>query len=206
MTAQYVEPSVSRAKFDREVAEYRAMEAQYRRRGWLLVEAEFPRAVVVLCAAQLVPPAVIVGVAFDYSNYDAQPPSVRLVDPFTGEPYRAGALPTTLQRAVESPLPPGMPFAMPLAAGAEARIVAHQPLMQWYSPDDVPFLCLAGVREYHDHPGHSGDAWELHRVTGAGRMVRLLEVIGRYGVEPISDYQVSLVPQIGGFVQRDVPS
>lgn len=203
MTAQqFVEPSVSRAKFDRETAEYRAMEPEYRRRGWILVEAEFPRALVLLAAPQLSPPAVIVGVRFDYSNYDAQPPSVRLVDPFTDEPYRAGALPTTLQRTIEAPVPQGMP----LPPGAEARFVTRQPLMQSYGEDDIPFLCLAGVREYHNHPGHSGDAWEIHRRTGAGRMVRLLDVITRYGVEPVSDYQVSLVPQVTGLIQAQVPA
>jgi len=85
-------------------------------------------------------------------------------------------------------------------------MVAQQPLMQWYGPDDTPFLCVAGVREYHDHPGHSGDAWELHRKSGAGRLVRLLDAITRYGVQPISDYQVTLVPQVVGFVQKDVPA
>lgn len=203
MTAlQFVEPSVSRAKFDREIAEYRAMEPEYRRRGWILVKAEFPQVLVLLAAPQLSPPAVIVGVRFDYSNYDAQPPSVRLVDPFTNEPYSAGALPTTLKRTVEAPVPEGMP----VPPGAEARFVTHQPLMQSYGEDDIPFLCLAGVREYHDHPGHSGDAWEIHRRTGAGRMVRLLDVITRYGVEPVSDYQVSLIPQVTGLIQAQVPA
>ena len=79
-------------------------------------------------------------------------------------------------------------------------------LGQWYGPDDIPFLCIAGVREYHDHPGHSGDAWELHRRSGAGRFVRLLETITKYGVQPITEYHVSLVPQVSGFVQKEVPS
>ena len=71
-----------------------------------------------------------------------------------------------------------------------------QPLMQAYGPDDIPFLCLAGVREYHDHPAHSGDVWELHRASGAGRMVRLIEIIHRFGIEPIIGFGVQLVPQI----------
>lgn len=202
---QFVDPQVSRAKFEREVAEYRALEPQYRRRGWLLIEADFPHALVVLTAPRLSPPAIIAGVRFDYSNYDARPPSVRLVNPFTEEPYKAGRLPTLLLRSVESAPPPGMAFpGMPV--GAEAKLVSQQPLMQAYGEDDIPFLCLAGVREYHDHPGHSGDAWELHRPTGAGRLVRLLEVISKYGVEPVSSYQVTMTPQITGFLQSDVPA
>ncbi len=202
--SQFVDPRVSRAKFDREIAEYHDLGSDYRRRGWLLVRAEFPWILVVLAAPQLKPPAIVTGVAFDYTNYDMRPPSVRLVDPFTGNPYKAKELPTHLKRSVESAGPPIPGLQLPL--GAEARFVAQQPLMQWYGPDDTPFLCIAGVREYHDHPGHSGDAWELHRRSGAGRFVRLLETITKYGVQPIADYQISLQLRISGFIQRDVPS
>ena len=196
---QYVDPKVSKRKFDREIREYRRHEADLRKRGWLLVTAEFPQVLVVLCAATLKPPAVITGVAFDFANYDAAPPSVRLVDPFTGDPYKAAELPTNLSRQVVGP-----PIAgMPLPPGAQ--LVGRQPLMQAYGPEDTPFLCLAGVREYHEHPAHSGDLWELHRRTGAGRLVRLLEVIDTYGVRPISGYNVELVPQVTGFLQSEVP-
>ena len=68
--------------------------------------------------------------------------------------------------------------------------------MQALAPDDVPFLCLPGVREYHEHPAHAGDAWELHRANGAGRLVRLLEVITKYGIEPIGGFKVQMIPQI----------
>lgn len=200
---QTVDPAVSRVKFDRELGEYRDLASDYRARGWLLVRAEFPQVVVAMVARQLKPPAVVCGVKLDFTDYDAYPPSVRLVDPFTEEPYTAAALPTTLKRAVEQPamIPPGFP----VPAGARARLMTEQPLMQAYGSDSVPFLCLPGVREYHDHPGHSGDRWELHRRTGAGRLVRILEVIDTYGVRPINGYNLALVPQITGFTQNQVP-
>lgn len=201
---QYVDPQVSRAKFDREISEYHQVERDYLRRGWMLVRADFPSVLVVLAAPQLTPAPIVTGVAFDYTNYDMQPPSVRLVHPFTGEPYKAKELPTILKRAIETDGPPIPGLQLPL--GAQTRFVAQQPLMQWYSPEDTPFLCLAGVREYHDHPGHSGDAWELHRRSGAGRLVRLLETITKYGIQPISEYQIELQLRIAGFKQREVPS
>jgi hypothetical protein len=201
---QFVEPAVSRSKFDREIAEYRMLDVDYRRRGWMLLKAEYPEVLVVLAAPQLTPPAIVIGVRFDYSNYDVRPPSVRLVNPFTAEPYKTKDIPTLLKRAVEAGWPQVPGLVVP--PGAQVRMVAQQPLMQSYGPEDIPFLCLAGVREYHDHPGHSGDAWELHRKSGAGRLVRLLGTITKYGVEPISDYQVNLVPHVAGFVQRDVPA
>jgi hypothetical protein len=201
--AQAVDPTVSRTKFEREVADFRALAAEYGRRGWFLAEADFPHALVILAAPQLTPPALITAVSFDYTDYDLRPPSVQLVNPFTREPWAADELPTNLRRRVEGAalpiglqLPPGMPAPM---------IVQEQPLMQAY-PDGVPFLCIAGVREYHDHPAHTGDAWELHRAAGAGRLVRILEVVDTYGLRPLNGYNVNLVPQIVGFVQGEPPA
>ena len=80
--------------------------------------------------------------------------------------------------------------------GTKARLRKPQDLMQAHSPEDLPFLCIAGVKEYHDHPGHSGDPWELHRSAGEGRLVRLLEVISKYGLDPVTAFHVNLVPQV----------
>ena len=85
---QFADPAVSRHKFDREIAEFRSHADVYRRRGWLLAEAEFPHALVILATAKTQPIALLCGVWFDYSNYDAAPPSVRLVHPLTREPYK----------------------------------------------------------------------------------------------------------------------
>lgn len=193
MSVQYADPAVSRCKFGRELAEYRALGEEYRRRGWFLVDSEFPRVLVVLSAPKLKPAAVIMAVAFDYTNYDAAPPSVRIVNPFTGEPYKFKELPNPLNRALPAQeiSIPGMPAEQKMLVGSV------QPYMQAYGPDDVPFLCLAGVREYHEHAAHSGDLWELHRADGAGRLVRLLEIIYRYGIDPITGFGVQLVPQVG---------
>ncbi|MFI9811746.1 putative metal-binding protein [Saccharothrix variisporea] len=185
---QYVDPEVSRRKFDRQVADFRALERDYQAKGWFLVDATFPDVFVVMAARQVSPPALVTGVLIDYTNYDVRPPSVRLADPFTREPYRTGQLPTTLRRStgkIHSITPDGRP------------VMEAETLMQGYSPDSLPFLCLPGVREYHDHPGHSGDAWELHRAAGAGTLVRLLEVIHTYGVAPVAGWQVQFNPRVG---------
>jgi|SRR5579859_11360 len=193
MATQYTDPSVSRRKFEREIIEYKSLGEEYRTRGWLLVEAEFPKVLVVLAAAKLKPTPVVMGVAFDYTNYDAAPPSVKIVNPFTGEPYKFKELPNPLNRAL-----PAQEIAIPgFPMQQKMMVQGEQPYMQAFGPEDVPILCLAGVREYHEHPAHSGDIWELHRKSGAGRLVRLLEVISRYGVEPIFSFGVQLVPQVG---------
>jgi Predicted metal binding domain len=63
-----------------------------------------------MCAPQLEPAAVIVAVEFDFTNYDVDPPSVTLVEPFTNRPYSFDELPTVLQ-----------PFASDTAVGPRYR-------------------------------------------------------------------------------------
>lgn len=193
---QFVDAELSKAKFDREVSNFRSLEAAYRERGWLLLADAFPIVEVALVARQLVVPAVVTGVRLDYTNYDVEPPSVRLVNPFTRVPYKAAELPVRLDRQA-----PGVMPAPAVIGVQQLQVMPVQPYMQWYGPDDVPFLCLAGVYEYHRHPAHSGDSWELHRSGGAGSLVRLLDVIHRYGVVPIDNYAIQLqfTPQIQGF-------
>lgn len=178
------------------------MEGTYRKRGWFLLKARFPDVLVLLTAPHVSPPAIVTGVTFDYTNYDAAPPSVRLVDPFTLTPYRQRDLP--LERQLLRTVGNGPQEV----AGLPPGVVLHQrqPLLVAHGPDDIPFLCIAGTREYHEHPAHSGDAWELHRQAGAGRLVRILDVIHTYGVAPINGYAITLTPQITGFSLGEVPS
>lgn len=188
-TEQYVDPVVSRAKFDREITEYCSMEADYRARGWFLVKARWPVAVVVLVSRKTSPPTIVTAVHFDYTNYDVEPPSVRLIDPFSGQFLLFKELPNKLPRMIVGP-----EMAMP--DGTKARLTKPQDLMQADSPEALPFLCISGVKEYHDHPGHTGDPWEIHRSAGEGRLVRLLGVISKYGLEPVTGFHVNLVPQV----------
>jgi hypothetical protein len=204
LSPQVVDVAVTKTKFEREVDEFRQLSRQYAQRGWFLADVTFPEVLVVMAAPQLQPPAIVTGVLFDFTDYDVLPPSVRLVNAFTRDPYTAEELPTTLMRQTEAAnLPPGfqLPPGMPTP-----KVIQQQPLMQAYGPTDVPFLCIAGVREYHDHPAHSGDRWELHRRGGAGRLGRILEVIDTYGVRPINGYGVNLVPTVAGFTQAEVPA
>ena len=188
---QYVDPAVSRTKFEREISDYHSLEADYRARGWFLIKADWPVAVVVLASNKTTPPAIVTAVQFDYTNYDVEPPSVRLIDPFSGRFLLSKELPIRLRRAI-----PGQEMAMPVPGGPKLQVNMEQDLMQAHAPEELPFLCVAGVKEYHDHPGHSGDPWELHRSAGEGRLVRLLGVISKYSLEPVKGFNVNLVPQV----------
>lgn len=204
-----VNPAVTQTKFEREVEQLRKGAEHFRQKGVFLLEVDYPTVLVGFAAPQLKPPALVIAVRFDYSDFDFKPPSIRFVNPFTGIPYPATELPTLMLRSVEQPLPGDFPLpaAPDRAAGSDPtqtetpvpapgpKLVAHQPLIQAHQ-DGVPFLCVPGVREFHEHPGHTGQPWELERTSGAGGLVRLVELIHKYAIEPIGGWSVNLVPQV----------
>lgn len=192
---QTVDPAVSRAKFAREVTAYRALEGTYRKRGQILLDAEFPEVCVMFAAPKLRPSPIVACVVVDFTDYDVQPLSVRFVDPFTRAPIKASELNINMLR--RPPMPPGMPKEMYLQLIQMGQMPATD-LMQFNSPDDPPFLCLPRVREYHDNPAHTGDAWLLHRRSGEGSLAFILDTIWSHGVNPIEHYQlVAQMPAIG---------
>ena len=176
-----VDPAVSRRKFDREVALYKNLERLYCARGWFLVKAEYPEIFIVFGAPKANPSVVVLGALLDFSNYDLWPPSLRIVNAFTREPYNYGSLPTKLDRnvgIVDTPI---------------GKQIQAQALMQpGYTPNALPFFCIPGVREYHEHPAHSGDSWLQHRGRGEGTLSFILEQISKYGIDPIKGFQIEM--------------
>ena len=184
----FVDPAVSRVKFNREISDYRTMEATYRKRGWLLLDAEFPEVFVAFAATKLRPAPLVAAVLINFSNYDLHPPSVRFADPFTREPLLARDLQFAMYRRST-------------VAGAEPNAVAPMipqiqiqllNMIQNHGPEEYPFICLPGIREYHDNPAHTGDSWLLHRASGEGSLAFILEKIWSYGVDPLSMFQVQV--------------
>lgn len=164
MAEVLVDPEVARRKFDAELATVATIEADLLRRGIWILSATFPNVLVAFAAPRIRPVNVYFGAVINFDNYDLQPPSVRFVDPLTREALLRGQILSPFVRLVNG---------------------APQPLLLG-RPNDVPFLCLPGVREYHDHPAHTGDSWLLHRGTGEGNLYFLLDKICRYGTEPIA--------------------
>jgi hypothetical protein len=185
---QFVDPAVSRRKFEREVSAYRAVERHHSARGWWLMWAEFPRLLMAFATPKIKPPAIVFGALLDFTNFDVWPPGVQLVDPFTQQPYPAGQLPVGFLRRI----PGGV-------ASDSEQVVS---IVQVHSPA-LPFVCLPGVREYHDHPAHTGDYWFLLRGTPAGRPVALLEHLHKYGAEPIDAVQYQMSMKLA---QQQVPT
>jgi hypothetical protein len=80
---------------------------------------------------------------FDLTDYDLRAASIEFRDPWSGDPLRW----PTMFRAFEF----------------EKDRKAQPVLLDGHPVTHKPFLCLRGVREYHEHPQHSGDDWLLYR-------------------------------------------
>jgi len=145
-----VDPEISRAKLQREVEAWRANEAEYRRRGWLLVRHD--DLTVELAFLGRIPlgnaqvPIVLPTVRLDYDNYDLWPPSMTFIDIFSGE-------------AAE----PQLTQALLMTETGPRQILLR-------NADGKAFLCVTGTREFHDHPQHTGEPWALFRSRKMGSL------------------------------------
>jgi hypothetical protein len=183
----YVDPTVVRRKVDRELQLFVERIDHYRARGIWILEYRFPELHVAFATPNLKPVALApYGVVLELSNYDVEPPSIRFVNPFSRVPLKLAEIRTRLPKLKLL----GDPKAPPVPPQVEV-----QELLQGWTPDDPsPFVCLQGVREYHENPGHTGDSWWFYRSKGAGGICRLLDLLARYGTESMRElrYQVRL--------------
>lgn len=165
-----LDPAVNQLKYDGELSRVAEQRQELERRGILLlgstrfpfidflfVPHHFLRAVVPVTqqgglflpagarAAIEVPSlaASAFKARFDLSNYDLDAPGLEFLDPWT-----------------DAPLPFNLMFR---ALQFDEHRKAHVVLLDDHPTTHKPFLCLRGIREYHEHPQHSGDEWLLYR-------------------------------------------
>ncbi|MBN9483102.1 MAG: hypothetical protein BGO70_01225 [Bacteroidetes bacterium 43-93] len=186
-STQFVDPAVSRVKFERELALFKSIEDTNRERGIILLQAEFPDIILAFTAYKVRPVTVVFTVKVNFTNYDVEPPSVQFIDALTHELVRVEQLPTRLKRKVP------VVVQVPAGDGQTTTVPgeADQALIQFHEPHNIPFLCLAGIREYHAHPAHSNDPWLNHRGKSEGTLGFLIEQLLTYGTNPIT----GMIPQ-----------
>jgi hypothetical protein len=168
---QVVDPIVSRRKFADELEQFRGANRVQRGRGIFLLQAVFPDMDFLFTIPQLSPLTVLFSVRINFDNYDLEPLSVRFTHPLTGEYLLLASVP--LYRKIEHPdRPPEL-----------------QPLVQ-KDATGLPFICMPGIREYHAHPAHTGDAWLRHRgIAGEGTLGFVLDKLYDYGIVPVTAFQ-----------------
>lgn len=203
----YTDPAVVRRKVERELKDFVERIDHYRARGIWLLEYKFPELLVAFVATKVKPHAIApYGVVMDFRNYDVEPPSIRFVNPMTRAPLKKSEIPTRLSRlrleanaqqafAAMAGAQPGLPAMQMLGPPG---VLQDELLQGWDNEDDRPFVCLQGVLEYHNNPGHTGDPWWLHRGAGAGGIIRLLELLSRYGTEAMHEIEYRMNIQVQG--------
>ena len=164
MTATLIDPVISREKFRREFDSWKD-NSQHKERGWLLLdyneealrlELGFVARVTTSTGSGPLP-VIVVAIRLEYDNYDLLPPSLTFIDALTRRPAR-----------------PHVRAFMPLADGPRDVLIDTHP------ETGLPFLCVAGIREYHNHPQHTGDSWLLHRPLGEGCISTICDRVWRF--------------------------
>jgi len=165
-----IDPAVSRTKFDAEVAQVERQREVLRGWGCFLLRVEYPTVDTVyvprkfmkltfpvasqgsIIALPSVAHATVeipvlaaraFGVRVSLDDYDQRAPSVTFHDPWTWQPLR----------------PDQIPLGQTLDENGRAQLV----VLNEHPDTHKPFLCMRGIREYHEHPQHTGDEWALYR-------------------------------------------
>ena len=173
LTHQFVEFEVTKQKFLQELRKFKSVQHDYRRIGILLLEEEYPNLYFSFAAPALSPIPIIFAVKINFDNYDIEPLSVKFVHPLTFQPKKRSELTINLLRRFENGVQP------------QDLLVADL--------DDQPFLCIPGVREYHNHTYHTGDSWFLHRGVGnQGSLCFILDNLQLYGTSSIKSFHVNI--------------
>lgn len=189
------DPKVSRTKFKREVEQLLQDQDRNARMGLWVLKAEYPEVLVAFATPKpahvLVPFAALV----DFTDYDARPLKVTLVHPCTRNVLKfSDVLPQVF---------PGIQFQSPprltrLRVEPNGQWFPDQLLVAYDQDDKAPFLCLQGVRSYHDHPAHTGDSWWLHKKRGEGSLHTILHTLWKYGVRNVTGQNVTIQPVVAG--------
>lgn len=183
--SQVVQPEVSQSKFANEIAEFRLLEDEWRKKGVICLKAAFPKINLAFVAHSLRPAPIVFAVSLDFTNYDLEPPSIKFVDPLTGSLLTMREMHVNFYQVTNGTpqglLVPGMP---------QLQLKQAQQILMG-APNDHPFLCIPGVREYHDHPAHTGDSWLLHRTQGEGKLGFLLDQLYNHSIPFVKSYGVN---------------
>lgn len=114
---------------------------------------------------------------FDLSDYDLDAPGLEFLDPWTDIPLQYN----TMFRALQ------------FDQHRKGQIV----LLDDHPITHRPFLCMRGIREYHNHPQHSGDEWLLYRASM--NMFSIVMSLWRVAIDIV--HPTLVIQENGGQVQ-----
>ncbi len=202
-----LDPAVARCKFDREVERIKAQASLLQGWGCIVVRVEYPHVDAIFlprAPLRILVPALVpqqangvvhgtqvqllridlpmfagqpFGVRVDLSDFDQRAPGVTFHNARTWEllPYEM------------------LPRGHSVDEHGQPKLV----VLNGHPTTKRPFLCMRGIREYHEHPQHSGDEWALYRDQGG--LFATLMVVQRSCVEgahPMLALQPSVPHQV----------
>jgi hypothetical protein len=188
---QVVDLEVSKQKFEQETSELIQNATLQRSRGIIFLECQFPNIKLAFCAPQLKPIPIVFAVNINFSNYDLEPLSLKFIHPLTYKTLTIQELGNPFGRNISTE--PGKVEIQPLALGLA---------------DQTAFICLPGIREYHEHSDHGNDPWLDHRGKGGeGTLGYVIDKLYQFGISAIShlSVQINIVNAAIGLDGKKIP-
>lgn len=180
---QYMEPEVSLIKFKEEMDDFHKISNDWRIKGVFLIHKNYPIVEFIFTTPKLRPSAIAFCVQIDFTNYDIEPPSLKFICPFTKKVLTRREVPLQF-----------IQINMPDKVDQNIQNnIQGQDLLQG---DEVPFLCISGIKEYHDHPAHTGDSWLLHRTKGEGSLGFILDQLYYHSTARVVSYNLGFLYNI----------
>jgi hypothetical protein len=176
---QFVDPQVTSAKYEQELDRFYEQEGWWRERGVFLLKDNCPLCEFLFLTPQIFPLGVSFAVHIDFTNYDAAPPSVRFIHPFSGKELQRNEIPFQFKQRITEERAKELKVADP-SEGIDLCVSIE---------GGPPFLCHRGTKEYHDHPYHDGDSWLLHR-GNEGRLYRILHLLQSTSIGLFEDLEL----------------
>ena len=170
---QITDPKVTKIKFETEISKFKAIEHKYWEKGIICTKILFPNVYFIFAVPKLIPYPIAFSVRINFINYDFEPPSVVFINPFTFELVKREQIPIAFIQINPN------------------NFLQPQDLLQGLG-DVVPFFCIPGIREYHNHPAHSGDSWFLYRKKGEGELLFILDQLYIHSIGLSKAFQVNL--------------
>lgn len=209
LSNQFVDKKVTRKKFERQVSDFNLQKDQFRKKGILPLLIDFPvfefaflaqDSFLILqesgmlgfpssninpvnpkfqvnpaLAIKIPYPSFLFAIRVDYSNYDVVPPSLRFINPSTSDEMRQVAASITIRPDQQN---------LNSLVDDRFKILNQNILLQ--DIEERLFVCLRGLREYHMHPQHDGDAWGLYRNSRLGCINEILDRLYLYSIHNMS--------------------
>lgn len=180
-SVQYADPKVTKIKFEQELLEFKELENEYRKKGVICFKITPLSINLIFAIPHIKPQPIAFAVSINYSNWDVEPPSIKFIDPFTEKALsREEILIDFYQVKDNNPIGmlPNGKLAIPNLLQGENEI--------------TPFICMPGVKEYHNHAAHSGDSWMLYRKKGEGKLCVLIDQLYRHSIAQSAGYALNI--------------